>query len=420
MESISASCDKEARSRNEEEVSKWDTLKADIANMESELRDLEDLQKDKEKRAAESQAAKAAAYSAGASADSGEAKEQEAMKKRYSLKDALIAQERNGQLTGVEAEIQAEAEAELRSFGKSARGTAIPAWMLETRTDVDQATSQIQPTEVGAYNRALRENAIYAKMGVQVMNGLTADHKIPIVGKQNVAWVAAENTPAGDGGTNFTSKTLSPKWIRSYVNVSNTLLIQNGSAALNAVMEDLGRATANTIDAAMWSSTSVTNAPTSIPATSGVGTFTEAAVFADKESMFSDMATAEQVLADAEGIQGNLRYLLATNFISQIKRSPQVTSVTPATPNLGYETQVANGYPTDYSVAVTKASGTSGDGLFGDFSQVKLGFFGGMDMVLDRWGDALLADQTRIVLHRHLDFLLTRGEAFVKFTSLDS
>jgi hypothetical protein len=185
-------------------------------------------------------------------------------------------------------------------------------------------------------------------------------------------------------------------------------------------MADLGRATAQTIDLAMWSTASVTNAPTSIPATSGVGTFVEAASFADAVSMFSDLATAEQVLADAEGIEGRLGYLLATNFLSQIKRSSQVSSVTPATPGLGYETQVANGYPVNYSIAATKIGGTSGDGIFGDFSKIKLGFFGGMDMTLDRWGDALLADQTRIVLHRHLDFVLPQGAAFVKFTSLDS
>ena len=103
--------------------------------------------------------------------------------------------------------------------------------------------------------------------------------------------------------------------------------------------------------------------------------------------------------------------------MSQIKRSAQVTSITPATPNLGYETQIANGYPVCYSVANDGSAGVSGDGLFGDFSKVKLGFFGGMDMVLDTSGDALLNDQTRIVLHRHLDYKLVKGGAMVKFTS---
>lgn len=423
IDAINAACDKETRARTDEEATKWAGFDKEIDSMETELRDLEKLEAGKAKRATEvakeERTATEAATLAGAGV-SKEDKELDNVKKRYSVGKAFGHQRNHSAYDGVEAEVQAEAEAELRALGKTAQGTAIPSSMLETRTDIDQNTSGIQPTEVGAYVRALRENAIYEKMGVDVMNGLTADHKIPIVGKQNTSWVAAENTTAPDGGTNFTSKTLSPKWIRSFVNVSNTLLIQNGSAAMSSVMADLGRSTAQTIDLAMWSTASVTNAPTSIAATSGVGTFVEAAAFANGVSMFGDLVKAEQELADAEGIEGNLRYLLATNFLSQLKISAQVASVTPGSPNLQYENQIQNGYPTQYTIAATKIGGTSGDGLFGDFSKIKLGFFGGMDMTLDRWGDALLADQTRIVLHRHLDFVLPQGAAFVKFTSLDS
>lgn len=417
IEAISDSCDKEERARTQDEADKWSALKNEIKGLESELRDLEDLQKEKEARAIAADAAKAAAKSEITSVDAGESKEAEKVMARYSVGKAFAHQRNHKAYDGVEAEVQQEAESELRQFGKVAVGTAIPSSMLETRTDIDQNTSSIQPTEVSAYVRALRENAVYEKAGVTVLNGLTGDYKIPIVGKQNVAWAAAENTSATDGGTNFTSKTLSPKWIRSYVDVSNTLLIQNGQGALASVMTDLGRATANTIDAAMWATASVTNAPTSIPATSGVGTFTEATYTANA-SIFSDLVEAEQTLADAEGIEGNLGYILATNLLSDLKKSAQVANVNPSTPSLGYGTQMQNGYMTCYTVAATKSAGVSGDGLFGDFSKIKLGFFGGMDMVLDRTGDALLGDQTRIVLHRHLDFVLPQGAAFVKFTSL--
>ncbi len=424
IDTIAKEVDKEERARTEEEATKWGALKADIKAIESELRDLEDLESDKAKRAEEkAPEVKAAEIRAAGAGVSTEDKELDKVKEAYSVGKALRAQFNNKELTGVEAEVQAEAEAELRSFGKSAAGTAIPSSMLgdraqEARTDIDQATSALAPTEIGAYTRALRENAIYSKVGVQVLNGLTADHKIPVVGKQNVAWAATENAAAADGGTNFTSKTLTPNRITSFVNVSNTLLIQNGQVALNSVMEDLGRATANLIDESMWSATGVSNAPQDIPGVGGVLTFVEQAIFADADTVIKDFITAEETLAAGEGIQGNLWYLVSPHLLGQIKRSPQVVSVSAATPNLGYSTQVANGYPVCYSVSNDGTTNVNGDALFGDFSKVKLGFFGGMDMVLDRSGDALLNDQTRIVLHQHLDYTLIQGGAMVKFTSI--
>lgn len=418
MESISASCDKEARSRNEEEVSKWDTLKADIANMESELRDLEDLQKDKEKRAVESQAAKAAASAAGASSDSGEAKEIADVSKRYSVGKALNSLYRGEKLTGIEAEMHQEAEVELEKFQRSAVGVAIPHKMIQLRTDISQTASDIAPTEIGAYVQALRENAKWNELGVDVLDGLTADHLIPVVGKQNVAWAATENAPAADGGTNYSKITLTPNRMTSYVNVSNRLILQNGNIALNSVMADLGLATANVLDQSMWSDTGVTNAPTNIYGQANAFGFTSTAYDAGV-SAFKDMTLAEQELADREGLNSRCRYLLATNFMSEVKTSAQVQSVTPGA-NIDPMNQIANGYRTVYSVAVDKVTtpaSAAGDAMFGDFSKVKLGFFGGMDMVLDRSGDALLNDQTRIVLHRHVDYKLAQANAIGTWTA---
>lgn len=410
IEVIAKEVDKEERARTSEESEKWAGLKAEIKEFKSELKDLEELQKEKEERAVAIDAAK---LSGAGTSNAGEDKQIEEVREAYSVGKAFAHQRNHTAYDGAEGEVQAEAEAELRLMNKTASGTAIPSSMLETRTDIDQNTSAIAPTEVGAYVQAIRENSVYTKLGCEVMNGLTGDYKIPIVGKQNVGWVAAENTSAADGGTNFTSKTLTPKWLRSYVDVSNTLLIQNGQGALNSVMADLGRATANTLDAALWAGASVTNAPVAIAATSGVGTFTEAASYAANVSIFSDLVEAEQTLALAEGIEGKLAYLLSPALLSDLKKSAQVASVTPGTTNMDYHNSIQNGYPACYTVAATSATG-----LFGDFSKIKIGFFGGMDMVLDRYGAPLLADQTRIVLHRHADWALPQGASFVKWTSL--
>jgi HK97 family phage major capsid protein len=347
-----------------------------------------------------------------------ESKEEREIKGNYSLHKAIVSLRSGRALEGREAEVQQEAEKEAREAGVSLSGIGIPSSMLETRTDIDQTTSGIQPTQVGAFVDAIRESSVHSKVlpAGSIMNGLTADYKIPVVGKQSVAWATAENSAAADGGTNFSSVTLNPTRLTGYVDISNRVLLQNGQGAMTSVMNDLGREFGQKIDAAMFSTASVTNAPTSIAATSGVGTFTEA-TYSANASIYSDYIEALQTLADAEGLQGNVSFVGATNLMTDLFKSSQVASVTGATgTNFGNAMPIA-GYPSYFTTAATSSAGVSGDFIVGDFSKVKLGFFGGLDLTIDPYS-ALLNDQVRLVAHRHLDFALVQGAAFVKATSL--
>lgn len=319
-------------------------------------------------------------------------------------------------LEGAEAEMQQEARDEFRGSNTSIKGLAVPSWAMEQRTDVDQTTSGIQPTVVASYVDAIREGSVHEKVGMNIIRGLTADYKIPVVTKQSLAWATAENSAAADGGQNFAKDTLTPVRLTGYVDVSNRLLLQNGEGAMRALMADLGRETGNKIDAALFSTANVTNAIPAIAATSGVGTFTEA-TYSANVSILADLIDAEVTLADAEGLQGNLAYVAATNLLADLKKSAQVSSIIPAQTNQIKNQAMVNGYPIHYTVANTKSAGTSGDFIFGDFSKVYLGFFGGMDIVVDPYS-VLLNDQKRVVVHRHLDSSLVQGAAMVKGTSL--
>jgi len=329
-------------------------------------------------------------------------------------------------LTGLLAEMDQEARKEAAQFGGSFRDGSvnIPSSMIEAvyeqRSTVSQTSSAIKPTVVGAYVDQLRESAVYEKVGVSQLMGLTADYKIPAVGANNVAWASAENSAAADIGAQFTSDTLTPFRVTGYVPLSNRILLQNGEAAYASIFKDLGRSTANLISTAMFASANVTNAPGCIPLKSGVGTFTEAGTYAANVSILSDFIKAEQTLADAEGLQGSLAYVSATNLMPDIKQSAQVSAVLPsfgggAIPTMGLAN--ANGYPTVFTASATKTGGTSGDFLFGDMSQIKLGWFGGLSITRDTIS-GLKNDEVHIVLHRYVDWGVVRGAAFVKGTSL--
>lgn len=365
---------------------------------------------------------KASAAAAGITIDS-LSKEERQSAKDFDFMKAVSSLANHDKLEGLERELVQEGVTEARDAGveSSGRRIVIPSRFMDLnvkkRTDIDQATSAIKPTFVGAYTDALRENAIYTQIqGINVYNNLTGDFKLPVTAKQTLAWATAENSAAADGGANFTSDTLTPYRLAGYVDISNRIVAQNGQAATMAVMNDLGRAEAELINTAMLSTANVSNAPTALATTSGVLVFTEAAYSANA-SVLSDLIEAEQTLANSHGLNGSLAYALSPELLKEIKQSAVVAGVEMGMTSRGYNNYQVNGYLAKFSTGCTKSAGVSGDGLFGDWSRVHFGRWGGLNILVDPYTVAG-NDQIRLVVNANVDWSLVQGAAFVKFTSV--
>jgi len=315
----------------------------------------------------------------------------------------------NNNLSGVEKEMHEEAQNEARSAGRTINGLGIPSFMLEQRADVTQTGSGIAPTNVLAYADAMREASVFDKVGANILSGLSANTTIPVTGASSVEW-EGEIDPAADGGAQFGKVELNPVRLAAYVNISKQLLLQNGNAAEAAIIRDLGRAVGQKMDAAIFSTASVTGAPASLGAAAST-TFTEAAYSANA-SIMADFVSAEQALAEAGGLEGNLSYVASPALMAELKRSAQVASV-----SAGVQGNLINGYPAYYTNGCTKVAGTSGDFYFGDFSKLYIGMFGGLDIMVDPYSVAVNG-QTRLVLNQYMDWGVSNGAGFVKATSL--
>ncbi len=315
----------------------------------------------------------------------------------------------NGKLDGVEREMHEEAVNEARSAGRSINGLGIPSFMLESRADVTQGGSAIAPTNVLGFADAMREASVFDKVGANILTGLSANTTIPVAGASSVEW-EGEVDAAADGGANFGKVELTPTRLASYVNISKQLLLQNGAAAEQAIIRDLGRATAQKMDAAIFSTASVTGAPASLGALA-TSEITESA-FSNLASIMLDFVTAEQTLAEVGGLEGNLAYVASPALMAQLKQSAQVAAV-----NAGMQGALINGYPTFFTNGCTKDAGVSGDFFFGDFSKLYMGMFGGLDIMVDPYSVAVNG-QTRLVLNQYMDWGVSDGAGFVKATSL--
>jgi len=328
----------------------------------------------------------------------------------YSLFKALSGF-MNNTLDGVEKELHDEAVAEARAAGRTINGLGIPSRLLEQRAEVTQTASGIAPTVVMGYQEALREASVFNQVGANILTGLSADTRLPITGKQAVAW-EGEVDAAADGGAVFGKLDLTPIRLSSYVDISKQLLLQNGMGAQQAIVADLGRAAGAKIDAAMFAAADVTSAPGAIAATSGVGTFTEAGTYAANASIMTDFIEAESVLAVNEGLQGNLAYVANPKLMKDLKQSAQVAAV-----SAGVQGNLVNGYPTYYTNGCTSDGAVSADFIFGDFSKLFIGMFGGLDITVDPYSKAINGE-VRLIVNQYIDWGVSQAGAFVKATSL--
>ena len=328
-------------------------------------------------------------------------------KRNWSLFKAVRELANGGQLTGLEAEMHKEAEGEAR---KSLQGVGIPTLLKEERAIIDQGNSAIAPTAVGAFVDALQATGLYNRVGVNNLGTVAADTVLPIAGGSTVGW-NTENGASADGGQDFGKVTLTPNRITGYADLSNVILAQNGAAAEASVMNDMGRNMATQIDAAMFGSSSVTNAPGAIVATSGTLTFTEA-TFATG-SIASDMLEAVQTVADDHGLDGNsMAFVNSWELYSAIKKEAQVSSTYPL-----YVDDRLAGYPGWFSSAPGSSAGVSGDGMFGDFSRVYMAQFGPSNIIVDPYS-AAGTGAVRLIMNNYFDWGVASGASFVKYTTL--
>ena len=318
----------------------------------------------------------------------------------------------NGNLDGVEREMHEEAVNEARSAGRSINGLGIPSFMLEKRVnEPTQGGSAIAPTNVLGFADAMREASVFDKVGANILTGLSANTTIPVAGASSVEW-EGEVDAAADGGAQFGKVELTPTRLASYVNISKQLLLQNGAAAEQAIIRDLGRATAQKMDEAIFKTAGAAAAAAPLSLGELATSTISQASFSDLASIMLDFVNAEAKIAEVGGLQGNLAYVAHPALMAQLKQSAQVAAV-----NAGMQGALVNGYPTYFTNGCTKVAGTSGDFFFGDFSKLYMGMFGGLDIMVDPYSVAVNG-QTRLVLNQYMDWGVSDGAGFVKATSL--
>ena len=345
---------------------------------------------------------------------------EEQVKAQFSYRD-FIMEAAEGQLKGFNAEINQAGAKEMRDSNVTPKGVVIPAFILKgeeraltTGTgDTAKAGYLIQTDVLGdQYIDVLRNSSVAVQAGARFLGGLVGNVAIPkLTTSAGGAWLtengaitAADNVHAQLSGT--------PKRYGNATVISKTLLRQATVDAEMIVRNDLSRTHAVAVDAAAFVGTGSSNQPTGITATSGIGSV---ALGTNGGAPTWAMAVGlETEVANDNAAFGKLAYVTNTKVRGKMK-----TVVRDSGSGLflydngdmvnGYKCYISNNIPSNLTKG--SSSGVCSAMIFGNFDDLMILQWGGVDLVID--GVTLaLNNQIQVVANGYYDIMVRRAESF--------
>jgi|TARA_R100000084_G_scaffold105104_2_gene62235 HK97 family phage major capsid protein/HK97 family phage prohead protease len=272
-------------------------------------------------------------------------------------------------------------EAAQREYGKTAQGVMIPndilrSWSQRDLNASDDAGLIGQDFRGGSFIDALRNNSAVMPMAT-VLNGLQGDVKIPKKSSASTAaFISSEGGAAGESEMTIGSVTMSPKTLGAYTDVTRQLLIQSSLDVENLIRDDLAKSIAIAIDDGALEGSGSSGNPTGITNTSGINTVSLSSAAAPT---FAEMVSMETAVRVDNALMGDLAYIVHPTNYGTLKTTEKATN----TAQFVAVNDEINGYKTVVSPQIT-----ANNYVFGNFSDLLVGFFGGVDLVVDPYSNS--------------------------------
>lgn len=284
-------------------------------------------------------------------------------KKKYSLVNAINAVVANKPLDNVSEAVNRSGAKSLMASGVGYTGQiTLP---LSNRDAISVETEgELVPVDVWDIFPAIYDKSVLADAGVRFLDGLTGDVVLPSGNAATVYW-EGENDEAGDAKITFGSSKLQPKRLCATCLISKKLLIQTSDAVEAYVRQTIVDALRAKIEATVLSADAGT---TEKPA--GIR-YNKAA---EKITDFASLVDAEASLDGKEDYNEKV-YILSPKMKAALRSM---------TKGQGNGNVYENGEVDGVRALTTAALGSDAVGIYGDFSNVVLGTFGAVDIVVEQ------------------------------------
>jgi len=300
--------------------------------------------------------------------------------KRFSLTRAIRAlanpSDRKAQ---EEAAFEFEASrAAADAYGVTAQGIMIPADVLRQWAQRDLNTSDddsLVPEDfrAGDFIDVLRNQSSVMQAGARMLQGLSGNVAIPKKATAAAAgWIATEGAAAAESEATFSQVTMTPKTVGAFTEVTRQMMIQASPDIEALIRDDLTQAIALAIDLGALQGSGASGQPTGIKNTTGINAPTN---FAAANPTFAEVVAMETAVAEDNALLGNLAYILPASMYGALKTTEKATNTAQFVVEPG---GTINGYR-----AIVSNQVTSGDLYFGNFNDLLVGMYGGLDILVD-------------------------------------
>lgn len=319
---------------------------------------------------------------------------------RYSLGKAVKELATGGQLTGLEAEMHQEARNEAAALGINNTGNLSVPSMLFRENTVNAGSGQVPVAVSGQMVpeivNQLRPDSVVDKLGATVFQA-SGSVVIPV---QTDHIDAANTTEAADvTATNFdiVNKTLVPERVSAMNEYSMQLLAQNVNAIDAFVVRDINREMGIGIDDKI-----ITKLQSDLTA--------DATTSAEFDLADLPALCEEDLLAANASVEG-AKFLLHPSVLRRLKR----LSLDAGSGRMAAEGNSVYGY----EAIATTTEMTATEILFGDFTDLAVAYWGGIDVLVDPYtrGHAGLV---RVIANAHCDAAVRRAGSFSFRTALNN
>ena len=298
-------------------------------------------------------------------------------------------------------EIEAS-EAAAAKLGRQSRGITVPQDVLRRDLNVGTASAggNLVATELdaGSFIDLLRNASALDQAGATVLTGLTGNVAIPRQsGAATAYWVAESGSPTESQQT-VDQVSLVPRTVAAYTDFSRRLMIQSSIDVENMVRNDLASVIALKIDYAGLYGTGSNSEPLGLKNTTGIGTED----FAADAPTFTEVVNLESDVATANALLGTPVYLMNAAMRGNLK----TTKKDAGSGIFIMENGEVNGYRGVLSNQVA-----TGDLWFGNFADLIIGYFSGLDLMVDPYTHST-SGTVRVVAMQDCDIAIRHPESF--------
>ena len=295
-------------------------------------------------------------------------------------------------------------EAAQRAYGKSAQGVMLPEEVMRNWNQRDLSAGSDgdligQDYRGGDFIDVLRNNSAVMPMAT-MLNGLSGDVKIPRkTAASTAAFISSEGGAASESEFTVGNVSLSPKTLGAFTDVTRQLMIQSSVDVENLIRNDLAQSMAIAIDDGALEGSGSSGNPTGITNTSGINSVSLSSAAAPT---FAEMVSMETAVRVDNALLGDLAYIVHPTNYGTLKTTEKATN----TAQFVAVNDEINGYK-----VVVSPQLTANNYVFGNFSDLLIGMFGGLDIVVDPYSNST-SGTVRVVALQSVDTAVRHAVSF--------